>query len=316
MNAPRRQKGVAIITAILVATLASVAAYALTAELQLDIQRSANLIDSDQARLYVQGSEAWIKSILAEDKEKTEFDHYAEPWAITLSPIALEGGQLTGAIEDMQGRFNLNSLANTTQGSEDQGEGQTIPYQRFTRLLELLEIDPALAQAVTDWIDENVEPTPPLGAEDGYYLGLTPPYRTANRAMASASELRLVKGVDDEIFNKLAPFISALPGDPAINVNTAPAEVLAALNPEISIALAGRIVERRDSVPYESPSDFTGDPLLEGIAVNPQGLGVKSDYFMVRSEARIGAGRIRSSSLLSREGDKGVRVILRSLGQE
>ena len=308
MNRLRFQSGVAIITAILVTTLAAVATYALTAELELDIRRTANLIDSDQAWLYAEGSEEWVRTVLADDLADNKFDHYGEPWAATLPPIELKGGFITGAVEDMQGRFNLNSLARA-------GDAGSVTLERFNRLLTLVGIDPALSQAVIDWLDDNVDPLSPFGAEDSYYLGLTPPYRAANRPMLSASELRLVRGFDDETYNKLAPFICALPAGTTINVNTAPAEVLAALDPNISLELAKRLVERRDSQPFESLSELTGDPLMKGIALKLQGLGVSTSYFMLRTEARIGAGRIRLNSLISRAPNQ-TRVWWRTPAQE
>lgn len=308
MNRLRFQSGVAIITAVLVTTLAAVATYALTTELQLDIRRTANLIDSDQAWLYAEGAEEWMRTVLDDDLANTKIDDYLEPWAATLPPIELKGGFITGAMEDMQGRFNLNSLARA-------GDSGSVTAERFSRLLTLVGLDPGLVQGVVDWLDDNLESLSPNGAEDNYYLGLQPPYRTANRLMLSASELRLVRGFDDEAYNRIAPFVCALPAGTAINVNTAPAEVLAALDPNISLELAKRLVERRDTQPFASLSELTGDPLMKGIALKLQGLSVKTEYFMFRAEARIGSGRVRMNSLIARQSDH-TRVLWRTPAQE
>lgn len=307
-TSPRaKQSGVAIITAILITTLASVAAYALSTELLLDIHRTANLIESDRAWLYAEGAEAWSKTVLLEDDQDNEHDHYGEGWATTLPPIEIEGGFITGAMEDMQGRFNLNSLAGT--------DADSVAYQRFTRLLSLLNLETQLAQAVIDWIDDDLNPFPPYGAEDGYYLGLTPAYRAANRLMSSVSELRLVKGFDQETYDTLRPFVCALPDTTPVNVNTAPPEVLAALDPDLSLPLAQQLVQQIKDAAFEGISDFTGTSLLEGIGVDPQGISVRSQYFLLRTDARVGSGRVRLSSLIQRD-SQSARVLLRTLGQE
>ena len=76
--------------------------------------------------------------------------------------------------------------------------------------------------------------------------------------------------------------------------------MLAALDPNISLELAKRLVERRDVQPFASLSELTGDPLMKGIALKLQGLSVKTDYFMFRAEARIGSGRVRSCPGIAR----------------
>lgn len=305
MNNPKSNAGVALITALLVVALAATTAVALSQKVALDIRRAGNLIDSDQAWLYAQGAEAWSGAILARDRAETQIDSLLEPWAFQLPPITVPGGFIAGRIEDRQGRFNINNLI--------QGNGvDPLALARFQRLLTMLEIDPALAQAVIDWIDPNIEALPPDGAEDDYYLGLKRPYRTANQPMVNVSELRLVKGFEQKAYERITPFLTALPAGAEININTAPAPVLASLSPEIDLQLAGALIERRQEKSFESLSEFTGDPLIQGLQIDTAGLSVASQYFMLHTLAEIGLGRAHFSSLLFRPGQGGVHVIRRN----
>lgn len=224
MNTLKRNKGVALITALLVVSLASTTAVSLSTHQQLDIRRTSNLINGDQAWMYAQGAEAWSKAILARDLEENDTDSLQDSWAQRFPPIELPGGMMIGHIEDMQGRINLNNLV-------DGEKVNPVTVAQLERLLELLELDKALVPAIVDWLDKDIEATPPDGAEDNYYIGLEHAYMTANQKMANISELRLVKGFDQKTYLRVAPFVSALPTTTPINVNTAPAAVLASLSP-------------------------------------------------------------------------------------
>ena len=308
MSYPDRNKGVALVTALLVVSIASTAAITLSARQQLDIRRTANLIDGDQAWLYAMGAEAWSEAILARDLKDNKFDGLQDTWAKKLPPIELPGGGMIGIIEDMQGRFNINNLL--------QGEGKVdaVAIKRFETLLKLLELDQNLGQAVIDWLDKDIEATPPNGAEDDHYLGLKTPYLAANRKMENVSELRLIKGFNPTVYERVAPFVTALPKRTKINVNTAPAEVLASLSPGLSLELAKNLVAERNEKPYEKVGDFTGHEVLKQLTQqNKNGslnknIGVTSNYFMLHTDVRIANARASLDSLIFR--DKGKLKIL------
>ena len=210
-----KNKGVALVTALLVVSLAATAALTLSARQQFDIRRTANLINGDQAWLYAKGAEAWSMAILMRDLEDNNTDSLQDTWAQTLPPIELPGGFMTGEIEDLHSRLNLNNLVQNKKSDP-------LTFSRFQRLLAVLELEPELAQAVVDWMDDNIDALTPDGAEDDYYLGLEYPYLAANRKLVSVSELRLIKGIDQKIYERLSPYVTALPERTAINVNTAP----------------------------------------------------------------------------------------------
>ncbi|ALP54307.1 hypothetical protein Tel_14780 [Candidatus Tenderia electrophaga] len=307
----RQQQGVALITAVLIVALVTAAAVAMAARQQVDIRRSANIFSNDQAYLFALGGEDYARNVLQFDADPNKgdpnVDHLGEFWAQPAS-FPVEGATLSGSVKDMQGRFNLNALVDSG------GRVSTVRLEQFIRLLQLLDLNQDLADGVVDWIDSDSTPQfGPLGAEDDYYMLQDPPYRAANTLMKSASELRLIRGVDDETYQKLIPLVTALPvADTAINVNTAPAEVLAALVGRGSVSLAdgAGIVEEREGKEFASIADFnhrTGNSVDISIA------DVKSSYFRVDAVAEFDQTRARLHSLLRRDGAK-VEVLMRSRG--
>ncbi|MFA7386546.1 MAG: type II secretion system minor pseudopilin GspK [Thiohalobacteraceae bacterium] len=300
-----RQRGVALITALLVVALATVAAVAMASRQQLDVRRTANLLDGDQAYAYAQAVEGWARMILNRDDTK-EVDALDDAWAQRLPPISVTGGQIDGFISDLQGRFNLNNIVTAD------GEISEVDLQYFLRLLRALQIDEGLVLAVVDWVDQDFETRFPDGAEDDYYLGTDLPYRAANQPFQSISELRLVKGVDADVWNALAPYVSALPERTLLNINTAAAPLLQALHEDLSPQIAEQLVETRGEAGYDDFNTFLQQDVFAGkeLAVN---IGVASQYFLVRAEVTIGTARSRLFSIAQR-GSTGTRILARTQG--
>ncbi|MDH5485807.1 MAG: type II secretion system minor pseudopilin GspK [Gammaproteobacteria bacterium] len=317
MRANLRQQGVALITAILVVSLASVLAISLVNQLHLDISRSENILHHDQAYLYVLGVEDFALLALQEDEKK--YDALDEEWHTTKVVAPVEGGQVTGALTDLQGLFNLNNL---TKGNKNFDQH----LQHFKRLLKNNELDENLANAVIDWLDEDLETSIPGGAEDDYYLGLEKPYRTANYYFRSPSELRLVKGFDlQETYDRLIPLVATLPENTSININTAPREVLESLHEDIAENI-DKILQQRDGdvtsdnsngSAFESLADFETymKNTLKKTKFSAQSLpiNVTTDYFLLQSDAEVGRGHVKLYSTIFRN-DKTMTIINRSQG--
>ena len=189
MASLHRQRGVAIITALLIVAIATTVSATISTRLQLDVRRTGNMIAGDQAYLYSLTAENWSQRILREDREENQIDHLDEDWAIEVPPIPVDGGYIRGKLSDLQSCFNLNSIL-------DADADKAVARTRLERLLENLGIDKSNAQTVMDWIDNDLQTTLPDGAEDVFYMNLERPYRTANTALMSVSELRLIKGFD------------------------------------------------------------------------------------------------------------------------
>lgn len=305
----QRQRGVAVLTAVFVMALATIAAASLASRQNVAFHRTETLQRSEQAWWVARGVADWGTTLLARDAEETQIDHPGEFWATPVDYLPVDQGFVTGGITDQQGLFNLNNLAG----------GDPVFAEIFQRLVGNLDlpadagrVDPeALVSAITDWIDDDVDPRFPGGAEDGIYLSQQPPYRAANRPLTSVSELRLVAGVTPAVYRALAPLVTALPETTTINVNTAPAEVLLALSANPSPGDVSAFIERRAEEPLESLDPIVNDALL-GPAVDIQGLSVSTNYFLVAAEATIGTGRVSLYSLVHREPQGQARVISQS----
>ncbi|WP_420426694.1 type II secretion system minor pseudopilin GspK [Algiphilus sp.] len=307
------QRGVALITALLVVSLASIAAVAVASAGFQALSRTQLLLDSERAWWYAQGMEAWAVTILEREGAQTEVDHLGEVWARQVPPLPVEGGALQGRIEDAQGRFNLNNLA------VDNDEQRARYIEQFARLMRCVDAGDDfnardIANAIIDWVDVDEEQRFPGGGEDLLYLGKVPPYRTSGQLFATASELLLINGVDDDIFRALSPHIVALPQITAINLNTAQPEVLCALSDNADFrARIEDFAEVRANQPLESvAAAFQEGGLVPAGTpeIQQQDLTVSSNYFLTEAEAFIGNGSALLYSLVSRP-DQGVPTVLR-----
>lgn len=197
-----------------------------------------------------------------------------------------------------------------------QGQVNQPQAHALQRLLERLELKPELAQAIIDWIDPDADMLFPDGAEDSNYMVLEPAYLAANQPFTSVSELRLIKGMDRESYDKLAPYVCALPPGTALNVNTAPALLLAALSEDnVDATELGQLLEARPSEGYDNVDNFLNALNLTVNAELKAQFDVASQYFLLRAEARVGDGRAMLYSMLMRD-ENGVHVLRRSFGTQ
>jgi general secretion pathway protein K len=293
--------GTALVTALLVVALASAAAAAMLKQQHLDIRRASNVFNADQAGLYVQSAEAWMVQVLLRDKQENKNDSLADTWATLREPIDIEDGKVLVQVEDLQGRFNLNNLL------DSEGKPSEAERQRFQRLLSLLELDTDLVFPILDWIDSDINASFPGGAEDNEYLREEPAHRTANAPFVSSSELLQVKGIGSEEYERLKPYVTALPGQVMININTAPAVILAASVEGMDLTEAQALEEARPEDGYEDVSVFRSEQALNGRTV--EGISVSSNYFAIKINVSLDRHKSGSSTIVSR--DAGTVSVLR-----
>jgi len=308
MTAVFRQRGVAIITALLIVAIATTVSITISTRLQLDVRRTGNIIAGDQAYLYALAAESWSQRILRDDRKENEIDHLGENWAIELPPIPVEGGYIRGKLTDLQSCLNLNALL------EDNAD-KPVMRPRLERLLSNLEIDKSYVQAIIDWLDNDLQTTIPDGAEDVYYMNLERPYRTANEPILSISELRLIRGFEDaQIYDRLLPHICAFGLAAPININTATEEVLRSLADDVSTSDVSNIIEKRTETPFNSINEFTSFNDLKKIIKSTEDLSVNTEYFMLQTESTIGQVRVSTYSIIHRTDDGETKIIARSQG--
>lgn len=303
-----RQRGVAVVTAMLVVAIGTIIAVNLMWDATLDQRRTLAALASDQGLLYLQSAEAWAGDILRQDLvDSPDADHLGEEWAIELAPLPVEGGTIAGRLEDLQGRFNLNNLIGTN-GRED-----PIAVAQFERLLALVGLDPVLAGAVVDWIDADVELRFPDGGEDAAYADTDPQYRTANVLLTSPSELMAINGFDRSAYRALAPYVTALPPGTSLNVNTAPPLVLQSLSDTMDAALVEQLVEERADIGFDDvDASFRG--LVEPEML--QRIDAVTSYFLLTATVQLGTTQLTMRSVLYRDPSGLTRALFRNLGVE
>lgn len=306
-----RENGVALITAMLVVTLATILAVGMTSRQQIDIRRTGNILNLEQLRIYLMAVEDHADPLLAKYWKDIEFisqEEYEKYTAISDFGYQeqIEGGYLKVSLSfDEQGRFNINSLLKN-------GAANAERVAQFRRLLHLLEIDNPPVDAIIDWLDSNADITYPDGAEDNFYLALEQPYRSADRAMVDISELMLVKGVDQEMFNKLSPYITVLPEGSRMNINWMGSEQFMSLHADITQEDADRLIEERDSDSFKSVDAFLQHASLANKNIDKEQLTVSNNYFMLHTTIELGQLKQTYQTQLMRTAENHTQVIKRA----
>lgn len=288
----KRVRGAAVILAMLIAALAAAVAATVFADQQRWSRTVEYRRDQVQAQALAMAGIQWARQILDDDARGSEIDHLGEPWALALPPIPLENGEIRGAIVDAQGRLNVNALG-------DSGTASTSGRARIAALFAQRGGPSAALDAIADWIDADGIARE-AGAEDSYYAAQPVPGLTPNAPLLRVAELSSVKGVTPQALAAVAPYLSALPSGTPVNVNTAPAEVLAAVVDSLGPDGAARLVAARAREPYTTIADFRSRLPTGATLSDERALAVKSAYFYVTVEARQGATLARARALVHR----------------
>lgn len=302
-----RQRGAAVIVALLTVALVAAIAVAAVAQLGATLEGISDRFDRSQAQQQSLAAVDWARAVLVDDARRSSVDHLREVWATRLPTIRMDEGEIHGEIEEMSGRFNLNNLLR--DGKPDQTQKQC-----FLRLLSSLGIAQQeadnLVVALMDWIDEDDEDMRggserehyrqrAAQAGDGVYAV------PSNMAISSLSELSQVEGFTSELVAKLRPYVAALPRGTLVNVNTAPAEVLFAMLPALSMENTRNLVVQREQTWFKDLADFSARASrLTQNRVDTGSLAVISVYFLVRTSVRFGKASSNLNALVERYHDK------------
>jgi general secretion pathway protein K len=300
-----------LITAIVLVAIATVIAVHLGTRASLDLRRTAGLLAHEQGWHVALGAEAWAAEVLREDRQDSQTDHLAEQWAQPLPPLPVDGGDVRGALEDMQGRFNVNNLL-TASGEVNEGS-----LARFERLLDQVGGERRWARILADWLDRDTVPGYPEGAEDGSYLAQDPPYRAANGPITSITEMLALPGMTLEEFARIRPYVAALPVGTTINVCTAKAPLLAALvEGGTDFGDAEALESNRRDGCFPTLADLQATLLPDQYQALLPAVSENSNWFRAITAARIGTSELTLYSLVERNSAGGSRTVLRSTGTE
>lgn len=297
---PARCRGVALITVLLILAILTAMVGRLSFSNQIWVRQTGNSAATLQSAQATRAVQDWVGIILVQDDN--DYDSFRDDWARPLPPLPIGPGFVRGYMEDVQARLNLNNLL------DERGVPDREAVRRFKRLLRILDLNPGIAEAAVDWMDANNSPFGTWGAEDGYYLGMNPPYLAANRRFRDAAELRLLRGVNATAWHRLRPFVSALPAiNTAVNINTASAEVLASVmpawgGPRRASVEAVRWAGKTRQSPFTSVKAFYAAAGLDyDDDEAPAGLAVRSNFFLARTRVQAGDHRRNTATLYRRE---------------
>ena len=281
-----------MLLAMLIVVIGTTIAINVSHEEKFTIRKSAHVHLLDRAQQYALGLEDWSRIYLRKDLEDSEVDSLDEDWALGIPGLPIEGGYLSGYIEDEQAKFNINSLLESE-----------LAVIRFRRLCDNLDVDQRFIAALMDWIDQDFDVRYPDGMEDTYET-----YRVANREMADISELLLVHNMTPEIYEKLKPHITALPRNTLMNLNTMSETVFGSLDQDLDPT---EFIEARETEAFESVDKFV--ERLQ-VPLEIEGLSVNSEFFRAHGQVVQGDQSYSVSTLIHRDAEGNTRVINRTLG--
>lgn len=324
-----KQKGVALITVLLIVSLASIVATEMTARLQMQLQRSSNINLNQQAYWYAIAAEAYAKLVLIESfRSEPDKTTQEQLWAQGEQTSPVDGGQISGEISDMQGCFNLNSVL-TVSGSSSSGAGgvvkKTAEREALERLITSLEVDGVSAfeaeymvDALKDWLDKDSMISSSGGAEDDDYSGREFPYLAGNTYLASINELRVIEHFTVPVINALKQYACVIPDNGAkININTlSEAKTLAALL-NVSEDDASDILGDVPSDGFKGVAEFFALSSLSSVqltADQKKMFVVDSDYFKLKAMTQFNESFFAVQSIMKVNNNKDISVIHRSVG--
>jgi general secretion pathway protein K len=300
------QKGVAVITALLLTTLAITIVASLFWQQQVQVRSIENQRLQLQKQWVLRGALDWARLILGEDKrigkQYGDIDHLGEPWAVPLAETRLDqyvekeragdvpDAALSGGMSDAQARYNLRNLC--TDGNINEAE-----VTRFGKLLTLLGVNPALARATAVLMQSAQKKT--MATPGGVPAGSGTASSSAPLPMdiQHVDDLLAVPGFIPELLEKVKDYVVVLPPEVTkININTAPAEVIAAKVDTLSLSEASAVVAARQSRSFQRPEDA-----LNSTSYNLGGLDVKTAYFFVNGNVRLNRAGMGMQALIKRE---------------
>lgn len=292
-----RHRGSALLVALVITAIAALLASTSMRDGLYLYHQSVQHLRMQQARQLSKGLEDWAISILEKEPDM---------WDRELPPTEIPGGIIQGELEELSGGINLNSLVDA------RGQVNTIALERFARLLEVLELESAIADQVIDRIDHDGA-TRAQGAEDSRYLGQTPPQLPANSPFVHRSELLLLPVMTMEMYDRLKAYVYAAPfNDTGININTAPEAVLMALAPGIDSQIATQIIRNRGDG-FGNYAELMQLGFMQDLSLSSDGISFHSQYFLAHITMYSDGRPLYFESLLQQRGNQ-YHVLFRRQG--
>jgi general secretion pathway protein K len=302
MTRLKQQNGYVLLQTMFVFAILVVIVTQVQYQQRIQIERTSHSLFLGQAQVYAESAEAIARVGLKLDRQSSENDHLFELWNSSEGLYPVDGG---GTIElqlnDLQGRFNVNWLSPNSGYRDGALKG-------FKKLLLLIELNTDIADELFQWFD------PDSGA-DYFYSDENPSYFPSYTEMADVSELLLLKSITYEDLEKLKPYVSALPSDSALNINTAPAEVIQSIAGFIDEAMAQQTLTDRGEVGFSAVTDFLNQEVFkenEQAGIYLAQLTVSSYWFELFSSVTLQEKTLTQRTVLYRDDEGEVMLSLRN----
>ena len=294
----KKFKGAALIMALFVTAIIASVSAGLFSMVSTNLENEKNMISEQQAILTTLSLESFTKKYLNNKENRNNIVLAANNFS-QKSPInlPLERGNLEANIVDMGQCFNLNSLISISPTGEESANQENLGF--FKNLMRSLFIQDQkieeISPAVIDWLDKDFFPDSYLGVEDDYYKNEKPSRLTSNQFFFDITELRDVKGMTEEIFQKLKPYICVFNSvETKININS-----LNPFYPNILVALssntlsdleARNILNNKPLGGYSSVSDFLNQQEIKtafSSKFSKSNLTLETKYFILNTNIKI-----------------------------
>jgi general secretion pathway protein K len=303
-----RERGVAVITALLLTTLAISIVASLVWQQQVQVRSMENQRLHLQTKWILRGALDWATLVLFQDGvDHREYTSLDQVWATPLADTRLDqyverervegetfDASLSGNITDACSRYNLRDLG--------LGKGQLSESQIeiFERLLRNLQLDTGLARRIATFVAAGLPVTAGEENDDPAKQVQATPVIGAPVKILEVEDLLTVKGVTPAVVERLRPFVTVLPQATPVNVNTAPAEVLAALVPNMSVSEANTLIVRRKQAAWRETTYFAEQVHSESRPLTEGSYAVKSDWFLVDTRIRLDRAALDAQALIHR----------------
>ncbi|MFZ3143321.1 type II secretion system minor pseudopilin GspK [Psychrobacter glacincola] len=255
------QRGVALLTILLLVVSITVVAGAMLASQKIAIRRSGLLFDQNQLLQDIDAGQQLAVTMIRADANLNDTDSAQDIWAKPVPPYTLGTHSIGIEMRDEASRFNINNLYQN--GSVDSNA-----LAVFQRLLTQLNLAPDIAIAVLDYQDADSEIYQDGGDESTVYSQQSNnpvDNDVPNQRFVNIEQLQNVKGVNAEVLAALRPYITVVPHYLPINMNTASPVVLAALMDGATSQQMQTIVDLRAKQVFESIDDIWQLPILSSL---------------------------------------------------
>lgn len=314
-----REGAALLVVLILIAVLAGLATVILD-DVRFSVRRAQSVEVQTQARWLAIGGERLarrqVRRLFDADQGRTPLP---QAWDGRRFDLPLETGVMALTLRDGQGCFNLNGLV---EGAPGAWAANAAALEQFVAFAQASGLTSAQARtvgdAVADWIDSD-QSARPLGGEDAAYGGGAIPRRTPGQLLAEVSELRVIRGVDAEVYARLRPLVCALPQARATEINlnaltVADAPLIAMLAPDqISLGAARQAIGARPGGGWASIQDFWSQPALAEAAIPPAAMEqttLVTRYFDFEARVTHAGGQATRTGLIEIGRDGRARTVI------